>query len=242
MPIINDTITQVMELRMQGQFDLANSKVELLKETLTRYDEKLDVDRFIPKQELDEQGQPVAQANAMAQSAQMQEQFMIAKQNDAEKAAKVQADQVIAAAQEQAKAAESDAKRMEAQARAAEAAAKEERVLEAERYKIDQDREAKEYAAQQDREAKEYGALIDAATSLIAAEIAASAKPKEEGAEGEASGGNGKLKPEAIPAMMKGFMEQLSGMVEAMKGLAGPRSVTIKKGDDGTFSGESSPT
>ena len=263
MPIINDTITQVMELRMQGQFDLANSKVELLKETLTRYDEKLDVDRFIPKQELDEQGQPVAQANAMAQSAQMQEQFqalqeehakmaeenqqlkqqlMIAKQNDAEKAAKVQADQVIAAAQEQAKAAESDAKRMEAQARAAEAAAKEERVLEAERYKIDQDREAKEYAAQQDREAKEYGALIDAATSLIAAEIAASAKPTEEGAEGEAAGGNGKLKPEAIPAMMKGFMEQLSGMVEAMKGLAGPRSVTIKKGDDGTFSGESSPT
>lgn len=171
MPIINDTVTQVAELRMNGQFDLAQSKIELLKETLRRYDEKLDVDQFIPKQKMDENGQPVAMVNAMAQSKQLQEQaqqmqkdleaakqeiitlnqqLLEAKHADNAKVADIEAKKAIAVAQEQARASESAAKaaearlkEAEARAREAEAAAKEERVLAENKYKIDKDAETR---------------------------------------------------------------------------------------------------
>lgn len=146
MPIMNDTITQVQELRAAGQFDLANSKIELLKETLARYDEKIDVDRFVPRQEMDENGQPMAEANAMQQAAQMQEQMQLLKQEyeqcqqdlqacQAElERAKLQEQAKIADAQQKAQASEADAfvsveesraKAVEAEAQAAIKAAQE---------------------------------------------------------------------------------------------------------------------
>lgn len=139
LPILKDTIAQVAELRMAGNFDMADSLIELLKETLKRYDERLDVDRFIPQMETDEAGKPVAAANAMQQAAQAQEQLVamqeelvackeqvtkletelaIAKQNDAEAAAKVEADAAISQAQEQSKAAADNMKAAEADAKA----------------------------------------------------------------------------------------------------------------------------
>jgi hypothetical protein len=139
MPILKDTIAQVAELRMAGNFDMADSLIELLKETLQRYDERLDVERFIPRQEKDAEGNPIQQNNAMQQAAQAQEQLvalqeelqqckealatceqqlMIAKQNDQEAAAKMEADAAIATAQESTKQAAENAKATEAQAKA----------------------------------------------------------------------------------------------------------------------------
>jgi len=137
MPILKETVQQVAELRTAGQFDMADSLIELLKETLKRYDERLDIDRFIPRPELDDQGNPIAQQNAIANAEQMQEQMQaltdeltackekllqteqslaMAKQNDLEKAASVEATAAITQAQEGAKAAESSAKAATAQA------------------------------------------------------------------------------------------------------------------------------
>lgn len=131
MPILKETIGQVAELRATGQFDMADSLIELLKESLKRYDERLDIDRFIPRPELDENGNPVAQNNAMAQAEEMkvqqeklvqeltgckeqvlklEQELALAKQNDATKAAEVEATAAITEAQESAKVAESNAK------------------------------------------------------------------------------------------------------------------------------------
>jgi hypothetical protein len=175
MPVINDTITQVMEMRVQGQFDLAQAKIELLKETLRRYDEKLDVDQFIPKQKTDENGQPVAMSNAIMQVQQMQEegkklqqelealkqqntalnqQLLEARHADNAKVADIQAKQAIATAQEQAKASESAAKTAEAQAREAEAAAKEDRLFREKQYQLDKEAETTRYKLDREKETR----------------------------------------------------------------------------------------
>lgn len=67
MPVISETATKVAELRMQGAHDLANTQVELLRETLRRFDERLDIDALIPKQEMGEDGQPTGQGQQMAE-------------------------------------------------------------------------------------------------------------------------------------------------------------------------------
>lgn len=77
MPIIQKAAEQVYQFRTVGQFDLANSAIELLRETLQRFDEKIDVERFVPKQEVDDKGQPVndPRNQAMQQVQQMQQQM-----------------------------------------------------------------------------------------------------------------------------------------------------------------------
>ncbi|MCC6530935.1 MAG: hypothetical protein IT531_00160 [Burkholderiales bacterium] len=47
-PEIRDTVLQVAQLRAQGQVDIAQTLIELLKETLRRFDERMDLDAFIP--------------------------------------------------------------------------------------------------------------------------------------------------------------------------------------------------
>lgn len=173
MPIINDTITQVMELRMQGQHDLAQSKIELLKETLRRYDEKIDVDQFIPKEEMGPDGKPVAQANAIAQSQQLQEQFqktsqeleqtkqqlvamnqqlLEARQGEQAKIADIESRKAIALAQASAKEQELRTKQAEAEATAAGAAAKEQRLLDEKKYALDKDAETTKYKLDREKE------------------------------------------------------------------------------------------
>lgn len=63
MPIIRDTVTAISQYRAAGQLGIANTYVELLRETLRRADERLDLDRFIPSQEKD----PVMQVLTMLQ-------------------------------------------------------------------------------------------------------------------------------------------------------------------------------
>jgi hypothetical protein len=48
LPVIKETMQQVAELRAQGQDELAQAVIELTRETLRRFDEKLDLDRFLP--------------------------------------------------------------------------------------------------------------------------------------------------------------------------------------------------
>jgi len=67
MPVIEKTMTAVSELRAQGNYDMAEAALELLRETLRRYDENLDLDAIIPPMEKDENGQPVAQQQAAAE-------------------------------------------------------------------------------------------------------------------------------------------------------------------------------
>lgn len=50
LPIINEAVAKVAELRAQGQDALAQAVVEITRETLRRFDERLDIEQFLPKQ------------------------------------------------------------------------------------------------------------------------------------------------------------------------------------------------
>lgn len=48
LPILKQSILEIVQLRQQGQHGLAQAATELLRETLRRADERLDLDRFLP--------------------------------------------------------------------------------------------------------------------------------------------------------------------------------------------------
>jgi hypothetical protein len=54
LPVIKETMQGVAELRAAGNLDMANATLELLRETLRRYDEHIDLDAIIPP--MDENG------------------------------------------------------------------------------------------------------------------------------------------------------------------------------------------
>ncbi len=56
LPVIKETIQQVSELRANGQGALAQALIELTRETLRRFDERLDLEQFLPPPA--EDGQP----------------------------------------------------------------------------------------------------------------------------------------------------------------------------------------
>jgi hypothetical protein len=64
LPVIKETMQAVAELRAQGNYDMAEAACELLRETLRRFDEHLDLDAIIPPTEKDENGKPIAQQQA----------------------------------------------------------------------------------------------------------------------------------------------------------------------------------
>jgi hypothetical protein len=49
LPIINEAVQKVAELRAQGQEALAQAVIELTRETLRRFDERIDIEQFLPK-------------------------------------------------------------------------------------------------------------------------------------------------------------------------------------------------
>jgi hypothetical protein len=75
LPQIADTAQKVAELRMQGNYQLADALVELLRETLRRFDEHLDLDSIIPPVKRDENGKPVAEQQAAMELVQVKEQL-----------------------------------------------------------------------------------------------------------------------------------------------------------------------
>lgn len=174
MPVISDTAKQVAELRAAGSFDLADTQVELLRETLRRFDERLDVDELIPPLQKDEQGQPQAAQNALAKAQEMQaaleqlqqelqacqqelekkeRELEIAKQADLSKAAEAEAKGAIETARE-------STRQTEASAKAG---------VESERARLE--RETKEAAAAREAETERYKAKLQLAGQLYVARM-----------------------------------------------------------------------
>jgi hypothetical protein len=75
MPVIEKTMVGVSEMRAQGNYDMAEAALELLRETLRRFDEHLDLDSIIPPMAKDENGKPVAQAQAAAELVKCKEEL-----------------------------------------------------------------------------------------------------------------------------------------------------------------------
>lgn len=48
LPVIQQAIEKVSQLRQQGQDQLANAVIELTRETLRRFDERIDIEQFLP--------------------------------------------------------------------------------------------------------------------------------------------------------------------------------------------------
>jgi len=128
LPEIKGSMETVSKLRETGHFDMADAMIELLRETLRRFQEKLDVDSLIPPIEKDAEGKPVAQAQAMQQAAQLkqevaelteqlqgcQQELQKAQAGEQSKVAQINADKELAAtkatAEGQARAAEANAR------------------------------------------------------------------------------------------------------------------------------------
>jgi hypothetical protein len=103
LPVIKETMTAVADLRAQGQFELADAAVELLRETLRRFQERLDVDSLIPPVERGEDGKPVQAAQMQAQI-QLQNQQLAAQVQELQQQLEVMQDELAKAkSQEQAK-------------------------------------------------------------------------------------------------------------------------------------------
>lgn len=66
LPVIEKTAAQVSELYLKGQMELAQVLIELLRETLRRFDERIDVEQFLPKAPQDGQANPAATAQELA--------------------------------------------------------------------------------------------------------------------------------------------------------------------------------
>ena len=262
MPLLKDTIKQVSELRLQGQFDMADSLIEILKESIRRYDERLDVDKFIPRPELDENGKPVQQANAVAQAAQMQEQFQqcqeelqqckealakceqdlaIAKQAEQAKVAQVESDKAIAMAQESSKQADANAKaqaeRTKQMTVEAEARATADAEVQMQRDKL----ESEERQNERNAAAKEYEACVKAAADLLGAEIAAKAQAKAK-ADKDAEGGETPQEKESVVDVAE-LLKRQDALTASIQQLAdimrsnSQRRIRVTKEQDGSYSG-----
>lgn len=78
LPVIKEAVTTVAELREKGNEPLAQSVIELTRETLRRFDERLDIDEFLPKQSKD----PMDPENLQRENVQMKAQLeALLKQN-----------------------------------------------------------------------------------------------------------------------------------------------------------------
>ena len=93
MPILQDAIQKVTELRAAGQNDMADAITELTRESLRRFDERIDLDSFIPRKK---EGQPDPAQQAMEsqqKDMQLQQSQQIIQQLQQELAQKTQAEQ-----------------------------------------------------------------------------------------------------------------------------------------------------
>lgn len=103
LPLIKETMTGVMELRAAGNLDMANAAMELMRETLRRYDENFDLDALLPPMDEDGMGAQMQQlaaeltkckealAAAQEESAKTQEALAKAQQGEQAKAIEAQA-------------------------------------------------------------------------------------------------------------------------------------------------------
>jgi len=74
LPIVNEAVAKVSELREKGQEALADAVIELTRETLRRFDERIDIEQFLPKKPAEGEDDPAQmKQQLMAGKAQMEE-------------------------------------------------------------------------------------------------------------------------------------------------------------------------
>lgn len=206
LPVIKETMQAVAELRAQGNFDMADASITLLRETLRRYDETLDLDAIIPPVQRDDDGKPIAAAQAameavqlrqqlaemQQQMAQMQEELAKAKSGEQVKIreAELRADEesraAIAEAERTAREQEADQARQVIEAQRAHELQVAQEATKQEQARLDDERAQRELAAKVASERTQ--ALIKAAAQIVSTEIsaAASARTADEGAQKDA--------------------------------------------------------
>jgi hypothetical protein len=174
LPQIEKTMQGVREARAMGSFDTADAMIELLRETLRRFDETLDIDSLIPPAERDKDGKPVAGAMLGQQLMQCKEQLAELQKE----LAKCQQDLQKAQAGEQAKVAQ-----IQAESQLNIEQEKTNQITEGAKAKREED------AAMADASFQRWKALLDAATKIITTEIssAMAAKAGDEEAQQQAT-------------------------------------------------------
>jgi hypothetical protein len=81
LPQIQQSVTQIAQLREQGQNDMADSMMKLMEETLRRFDERIDIESFMPAKK--EEGQePQIPPEVQQQMQQAQEQMQMLQQEN----------------------------------------------------------------------------------------------------------------------------------------------------------------
>jgi hypothetical protein len=70
LPVLKETIAQVAELYGQGQVQLAQAVIELARETLKRFDERIDIEQFLPPPPEDGQADPAVLREQLQMAAQ----------------------------------------------------------------------------------------------------------------------------------------------------------------------------
>lgn len=86
LPQIQQAVQQIMQLRQAGQNDMAETVIKLLEETLHRFDERIDIEQFIPPRQ--EGGQQAQVSPEMQQQATQMQQALEAAQAQIEELTK----------------------------------------------------------------------------------------------------------------------------------------------------------
>lgn len=73
LPIVNEAVAKVAELRENGQDALAEAVIELTRETLRRFDERIDIEQFLPKKPEGEDDPVMLKQQLIAGQGQMKE-------------------------------------------------------------------------------------------------------------------------------------------------------------------------
>jgi hypothetical protein len=87
LPQIQQSVQQIMELRTAGQNDMAETVMKLLEETLRRFDERIDIETFLPPRKEEEAPQIPPEMQQQMQQAQEQMQAMQAENQQLQEAA-----------------------------------------------------------------------------------------------------------------------------------------------------------
>ena len=236
LPVISEAMQKVGELRQQGNYDMADAAVELLRETLRRFQERIDVDSLIPPVEKGEDGKPLAQAQQQAQMAQQlqqldaqlqamqgelqacQQALQKAQAGEASKVAQIDADKAL---QETRIAADERVRIAEAQAKAAADAqvaidkaanAVQAQAIDAEMAKADQEAEERRTMN---------AALLNAAVEVTSAHLGAS-KASEGGVDQSA------VRMEEIVTGINDTMGALTRTMEAMRTESAKRTSMVE--------------
>lgn len=228
LPVIKETMQGVAELRMAGNYDQAEALLELMRETLRRYDEHLDLDAIIPPTEKGEDGKPIAHQQAAMELVQVKEQLAQCE----EELAKCQQELQKAQAGEQAKVAESNNKAnlaaQEAERKAAEEAAEAQRQHEASEAQAARDNalqvaqenaKAEQARADEARAKREHEGKLALDKHLALLKAAVDVLGRRADAEAAIATANGEQKKEAETA--EASEQKLTGIVGELKEVMG---------------------